>query len=114
MNFIFSLKMLSIITNIRDEIEIYLIYIDGKYIFPLRLIIRRIKNKLNCFTSHAKRLLIDMICGVYSDDIKNNMNDVDDKYKQSKLKTIMKNAHCLFVVAIHILLFMILLYIFIF
>lgn len=110
--------MLSIITNIRDEIEIYLIYIDGKYIFPLRLMFRRIKNKVNDFTIHAKRLLIDMICGVYRDDIKNNMNDVDDKYKQSKLKTIMKNAHYLFVVAIHILLFMILfmilLYIFIF
>lgn len=104
--------MLSIITNIRDEIEIYLIYIDGKYIFPLRLMFRRIKNKLNDFAIYAKRMLIHNV--IYGNDTKNNMNDIDDMHKQSKLKTIMKNAHCLFVVAIHILLFMILLYIFIF
>ena len=91
--------MLSIITNIRDEIEIYLIYIDGKYIFPLRLMFRRIKNKLNGFVVYAKRLLID------------NVNDVDDGYKSNSI-AIKKNSYYLFIMTI--LLFMILLYIFIF
>lgn len=108
--------MLSIITNIRDEIEIYLIYIDGKYIFPLRLMFRRIKNKLSGFVSYAKRLLIDnVICSIIRDDIKNNMNYVDDVYKQSYLNN--KEIYTYYVIIITIqimLLFMILLYIFIF
>lgn len=96
--------MLSIITNIRDEIEIYLIYIDGKYIFPLRLIIRRIKNKLNDFTTYTRRLLMDMKCKGY--------NDVDDAYKQLNSITTRKNTYCAFIITI--LLFMMLWYIFIF
>ena len=92
--------MLSIITNIRDEIEIYLIYIDGKYIFPLRLMFRRIKNKVNNFTTYAKRVLID------------NVNDVNDGYKQLNSMAIRKNLYYLFIMTI--ILFIILLYIFIF
>lgn len=107
--------MLSIITNIRDEIEIYLIYIDGKYIFPLRLMFRRIKNKLSGFVSYAKRLLIEKICSKTRDDIKNNMNYVDDVYKQSYLNNKEIYTYYAFIITIQImLLFMILLYIFIF
>lgn len=91
--------MLSIITNIRDEIEIYLIYIDGKYIFPLRLMFRRIKNKLNNFAIYTKILLIE------------NVNVVDDGYKLNSI-TIRKNIYYLFIMTT--IIFMILLYIFIF
>ena len=105
--------MLSIITNIRDEIEIYLIYIDGKYIFPLRLMFRRIKNKVNDFTIYVKRMLMHEV--IYRNNTKNNTNVVDDIYKQSNLIEIKTNSYYSLIIAIQlILLFMILLYIFIF
>ena len=105
--------MLSIITNIRDEIEIYLIYIDGKYIFPLRLMFRRIKNKLNDFAIYAKRMLIHNV--IYGNDTKNNMNDIDDMHKQSNLIEIKTNSYYSLIIVIQLMiLFMILMYIFIF